>query len=115
MQYALLIYGAEDELPESWEPARRDAAYAEYRELMRELRESGALLAAQRLQTTESATTLHVREGRVVTTDGPFAETREALGGFFLVQCDDLDAALRIAARIPSARWGRIEVRPVRG
>jgi hypothetical protein len=78
------------------------------------LRESGQLLAAEPLHPVETATTVRVRNGRVLVTDGPFAETKEALAGFYLVEARDLNEAITIAAKIPPAREGSIEVRPVR-
>jgi hypothetical protein len=78
------------------------------------LRESGALLAAEALQPVETATTVRVRGGKPVFTDGPFAETKEQLAGFYLLEADNLDQALQMAAKIPPAREGSIEVRPVR-
>ena len=78
------------------------------------LRESGVLMAAEALQSTESATTVRVRGGRATITDGPFAETKEQLAGFYLIDAANLDAALEIAAKIPPAREGSVEVRPVR-
>ena len=115
MQYALLIYDDESNPPEQWDAATRQAFFAEFNALTSEMRTQGILLASQRLAATDAATTVQVRDGRALVTDGPFAETKEALGGFYLVECVDLDAALAWARRIPSARKGRIEVRPVFG
>lgn len=113
MQYALLIYDDESNPPESWDEATRKAFFADFMALSAEMRAQGILLASQRLATTDSATTVHVRNDRTMVTDGPFAETKEALGGFYLIECPDLDAALAWARRVPSARTGRVEVRPV--
>jgi hypothetical protein len=93
----------------------KPALFAEYDQLMEELRAAGTLLGGNRLQSIATATTVRVRDGKVQLTDGPFAETREQLGGFFLVEAGNLDEATRIAARIPGARHGSIEVRPVHG
>ena len=112
MQYLLLIYGAEG----AWESRSEDerqAMYQEYSALSTDLREQGKLISANELQPTETATTVSVRDGETVVTDGPFAETKEALGGYYLIEADSLDEALEWAARIPSARDGSIEVRPV--
>ena len=112
MQYLLLIYGAEG----AWESRSEDerqAMYQEYSALSNDLREQGKLISANELQPTETATTIGVRDGETVVTDGPFAETKEALGGYYLIEADSLDEALEWAARIPSARDGSIEVRPV--
>ena len=78
------------------------------------LRESGLLIAAEALQATETATTVRVRNGRVSVTDGPFAETKEQLAGFYLIEARDLNDAIQVASKIPPARKGSIEVRPVR-
>ena len=115
MQYALLIYNDEANAPERWDAARREALFAEYAKMRADMVAQGVFLAAQRLAPTDAATTVHVRNGEALVTDGPFAETKEALGGFYLIECADLDAALAWARRIPSARQGRIEVRPVFG
>jgi hypothetical protein len=78
-----------------------------------ELRQKGQLIAVQRLQSVDTATTVRVRNGKLSTTDGPFAETKEQLGGFFLIEARDLNEALQIASRLPGARLGCIEVRPI--
>ncbi len=109
MQYLLLIYANEAEPP----PADPDAFLAEYGTFTQGLIQSGAFKAADRLRPTATATTVRVRDGKTLITDGPFAETREQLGGYYLVEAKDLDEANAIAARIPSARQGSIEVRPV--
>ena len=112
MQYMLLIYGSEG----SWESRseeERGAIYEEYFALSRDLREQGKLVSSNELQPTSTATTVTVRDGDAVVTDGPFAETKETLGGYYLIEADSLDEALQWAARIPSAREGKIEVRPV--
>ena len=85
----------------------------EYGKLTEDLKKSGQLRAGDALQPTTTATTVRVRDGKRLTTDGPFAETKEQLGGYYLVEAKDLDEAIAIAARIPGARHGSIEVRPV--
>lgn len=109
MRYMLLIYGDETALSD----AERNACYLESTELAHALEKEGHFLATAPLHPTMAATSVQVREGRRVMTDGPFAETREQLGGYFLIEAADLDKALAIAARIPGARWGTVEVRPV--
>ena len=115
MQYALLIYDDEANAPEKWDAAKREALFAEYARMRADMVAQDVLRGAQRLAPTDAATTVQVRNGQTLVTDGPFAETKEALGGFFLIECADLDAALAWAQRIPSARQGRIEVRPFFG
>ena len=112
MKFMLLIYHDES----SWHgltEAERQEVYREYRELIEELQPTGTYLVGDELQPTVTAQTVRVREGKPLVTDGPFAETREQLGGFFLIEAADINEATTIAARIPSARTGSIEVRPV--
>ena len=109
MQYMLLVYLAEQALNET----EREHCYTESTELTQQLAASGHFLAAAPLHPTSTATSVRVREGKPMITDGPFAETREQLGGYFLVEAADLDEALGIASRIPGARIGTVEVRPV--
>lgn len=109
MRYMLLIYGNETALSD----AERDACYQESTHLAHALHEAGHFIATAPLHPTTTATSLQIRGGKRVVTDGPFAETREQLGGFFLIDAADLDEALAIAARIPGATWGTVEVRPV--
>src|SRR5437870_10279391 len=109
MKYMLLIYGAEQALSET----ERKDCYTESTQLAHQLHSSGQYLAANPLHQTSMATSVRVREGKRLVTDGPFAETREQLGGYFLIEAKDLDEAIGIAARIPSAKIGTIEVRPV--
>lgn len=109
MRYLLLIYGDEKRLNQS----EREACYQESTQLACDLDANGNYLAAAPLHPTSTATSVRVREGKRLVTDGPFAETREQLGGFFMVEAIDLEEAQRIAARIPAARWGTVEVRPV--
>ena len=111
MQYVLLIYGQEPT-----EAAPEDVMAAEYQgygEFTALLRARDAMLAGEALEPTATATTVRVVDGKTLTTDGPFAETKEALGGFYLVEAADLDEAIRYAAMIPGARHGSIEIRPV--
>jgi hypothetical protein len=112
MQYLLLIYRSEAELA-TMTAADRKQMSADYGTFTQSIVQSGHFKAGDGLQPTSTATTVRVREGKVLTTDGPFAETREQLGGYYLVEAKDLDAALAIAARIPGAKTGSIEVRPV--
>lgn len=109
MRYMLLIYGDERALDD----AERTQCYKDSSQLARELAEAGQYQAAAPLQPTATATSVRVRDGKRLVTDGPFAETREQLGGYFLVDARNLDEALAIAERIPMARLGTVEVRPV--
>lgn len=109
MTYMLLIYGAED----AWTDAERQACYRASTELVHELQASGKYLGASPLHPASTATCVRVRDSRRLITDGPFTEAREQLGGYFMVQARDLDEALAIAARIPAASKGTVEVRPV--
>ena len=113
MQYLLLIYQAE--LPSDARPAPEVlAAELElYNAFTRETRERGQFVAGEALDSTDTATSVRVQDGRTVVTDGPFAETKEALGGFYLLECKDLDEAIEMAAKIPAAKRGTIEVRPI--
>ena len=112
MKYMLLIYTDENFWANRPE-AERQSVYAEYRDLIAELKSKGKYLFGDQLQPSTTARSVRVREGRQITTDGPFAETREQVGGFFMIEADDLEEAKQIAGRIPSARSGAIEVRPV--
>jgi len=112
VQYLLLIHGAEEQW-ESRTDEEREAMYREYSALSNDLREQGKLLSANELQPESSATTISVRDGETIVTDGPFAETKEALGGYYLIEAESLDEAIEWAARIPGARHGSVEVRPV--
>jgi hypothetical protein len=108
MQYLLLIYADE----QVWTESERAKCYAESTDLAHELRGKGLYLGALPLQPVSTATSVQVREGRRIVKDGPFAETREQLGGFFLIDAKDLDEAIAIAGRIPGARRGTVEIRP---
>src|ERR1700733_6762177 len=112
MQYLLMIYQSEAEY-DKIDAATSKKILEEYGAFTQGIIQSGNFKAGDRLQPTTTATTVRVREGKTLTTDGPFAETREQLGGYYLVEAKDLDAALAIAARIPGAKTGSIEVRPV--
>lgn len=112
MQYLLLIYENEQgflNLPKD----KLDTVMGDYATLVDDLAKKGHFKGGHELQPTRSATTVRVRDGKRSTTDGPFAETREQLGGYFLVDAPDLDAAIGIAERIPGAKTGSIEIRPV--
>ena len=113
MQYLLMIYGPE-KLWGGYTEAEKQGIYKEYGELIGDMKEKGNYIGGHELQPTTMATTVRVRNGKKTITDGPFAETKEQLGGYFLVEAKDLDEALAIAERIPSATSGSIEVRPVR-
>ncbi len=111
MRYLLLIYGEEtDEAPPPDVAAASHAAYAQF---TADIKRSGAFQAGEALTPTSTATTVRVVDGETVATDGPFAETKEALGGFYLIEARDLDEAIAWAARIPAAAFGSIEVRPI--
>jgi hypothetical protein len=109
MKYMLLIYAEQGAVPDS----EREQCYAESTELAHQLKMKGQYLTAAPLQPVSTATSVRVRDGKRLVTDGPFAETREQLGGFFMIEARNLDEALEIAARIPVARKGTVEVRPV--
>jgi hypothetical protein len=112
MKYMLLIYHDE----QAWNAVNeteRQQIYAEFRQLRSELEARGKFVTGSQLQPVTTATAVRVRDGKELVTDGPFAETHEQLGGYFLVDAENLDEATSIAARIPSARTGTIEVRPL--
>jgi len=113
MKYLCLIYDEEKRLgarPKS----ESDAFTSEYFAFTEEIRKSGHYLGGEALQSVQTATTVRVRNGRLSTTDGPFAETKEQLGGFYLIDARDLNDAIQVASKIPSARLGSVEVRPIR-
>jgi len=112
MQYLLMIYRNEAEM-NAVSAADGQKMMKEYETFTQSIIQSGNFKAGDRLQPASTATTVRVRDGKILTTDGPFAETREQLGGYYLVEAKDLDTALGIAARIPGARVGSIEVRPI--
>lgn len=112
MKYICLAYEEESKLntltKSEWDSLRKETL-----EYVDELQKRGTLISAEPLQSVDNATTVRVRNGKLSVTDGPFAETKETLGGFFLIDADDLNEAIKIAARWPSARLGSIEVRPL--
>jgi hypothetical protein len=112
MQYMLLIYSSQ-----GGRPAMTDAEISEmmegYRSLIADLRATGKYLHSDALEQISAATTVRVRNGKTMTVDGPFAETKELLGGYFVVEARDLDDAISIAARIPTAKTGSVEIRPI--
>ena len=112
MQYLLLIHD-DEKLWASMSEEERNELFGEYKAFGDRLREAGDYVGANQLQPTSTATTVHVRDGETVITDGPYAETKEQLGGYYLIEVDSLDDALEWAARIPSSRISSIEVRPV--
>ena len=109
MKYMLLIYGDEQALSET----ERKDCYVESTQLAHDIKSSGHYLSANPLHPTSMATSVRVRDGKRLVTDGPFAETREQLGGYFLIEAKNLDEAIAVAGRIPMARKGTVEVRPV--
>src|SRR5436309_7671934 len=109
MKYLLLIYMGENAMTEG----EREQCYKDSTQLAHDLAAKGQYLSANPLQPVSTATSVRLREGKRLVTDGPFAETREQLGGYFLVDAKDLDAAINIASRIPAAKFGTVEVRPV--
>lgn len=109
MKYMLLIYAEEN----AYSDTEREECYKESTALSHQLKANGQYLGASPLQPVSTATTVRVREGRSLVTDGPFAETREHLGGYFLINAKNLDEAISIAGRIPSSRHGTVEIRPV--
>lgn len=112
MKYMLMIYDDEQAWGKMTE-AERGQMMGEYMQFTEAIRASGNYQAGAQLQTTGAATAVRVREGKRLVTDGPFAETREQLGGYYLIEVKDLDEAIAIASRIPSSRSGTIEVRPL--
>ncbi len=109
MKYMLLVYLDEQALTET----ERDDCYIESAQFAQQLNSSGQYLDASPLHPIATATSVRVRDGKRLVTDGPFAETREQLGGYYLIDAGDLDEAIRIAERIPPARFGTVEIRPV--
>jgi hypothetical protein len=115
MQYLILIYDEEtaNPSPDAPDPAVMGEILGQYNGYTTMLKDSGAFIAGEALQPVTTATTLRQQDGQTITTDGPFAETKEGLGGFYLIEASDLDAALKLAAQCPGIRFGSIEVRPV--
>ena len=112
MKYMLLIYHAEGDW-NKLDEAERQQVYRDYRKLRGDLQSSGQFVTGSQLQPTTTATSIRIRSGEALVTDGPFAETHEQLGGYFLIEANDLDEAIAVAKQIPSARMGTIEVRPL--
>ena len=112
MRYALLIYASEQDWASQSEEESQ-AVNQEYMAFTKDIIDRGLMKGGEALQATATATTVRVRDGETLTTDGPFAETKDQLGGFYLVDCKDLDEAIEVAARIPDVRRGSIEVRPI--
>jgi hypothetical protein len=112
MQYLLLIYTNENQF-EAMAETERKKITGEYMELASSMRANGQYVGGNRLDLTSKATTVRVREGKKLVTDGPFAETKEQLGGYFLIEASDLVEAIRLAGNIPGARFGSVEVRPI--
>jgi hypothetical protein len=108
MRYLLLICSDETDVA-----TQDDALLARYGEFVETMQKRGVLQGGERLRPTDTATSVQVRDGKVLTTDGPFAETKEQIGGYFVVECRDLDEAIEVAAQLPSAGLGTIEVRPI--
>lgn len=112
MRYLLLIYTREQDEVETT-PAEQEAVMDAYFAFTREVREAGVILGGEALQPTATATTVRVREGITLTADGPFAETKEQLGGYYMLECPNLDEAIEWAAKIPGASRGSVEIRPL--
>jgi hypothetical protein len=112
MRYLLLIAGDESQMQRAT-PEQGEAMTNEYAAFGKTMAERGVLQGGERLRFTSDATTVRVRNGEVLATDGPFAETKEQLAGYYVVECKDLDEAIEVAAKIPGARTGSIEVRPI--
>jgi hypothetical protein len=110
MRYLLLIYTKERA---EVVPAEQEAVMEAYFAFSREARQAGVMLTGEALQPTTTATTVRVREGKTLTADGPFAETKEQLGGFYMLECPNLDEGIEWAAKIPGAQYGSIEIRPL--
>ncbi len=112
MKYLCLIYGCENPEQQLAKP-ELEKMYSEYFAFTEGIRKSGHYINGNPLQSISTATTVRIRDGKVSTTDGPFAETKEQLGGYYLIEARDLNEALQIAARIPGAKYGSVEVRPI--
>jgi len=112
MQYLLMIYTSEQQDAQRT-PEESEANMGAYYTFTREIQEAGVMVSGEALHPTTSATTVRVRNGQTMSTDGPFAETKEQLGGFYLLDCENLDEAIKWAAKIPGAKDGSIEIRPI--
>src|SRR5438552_10382997 len=114
MKYLCLVY-QEEKQEGNVPPGQIEQAKRDYWAFTEDIKKSGHYVGSNGLKHTDAATTVRVRNGKLSTTDGPFAETKEQLGGYFLIEANDLNDAIQVAARIPSAKWGSIEVRPIWG
>lgn len=117
MEYLMLIYADESKAPNCEDESEKeiyDTILSEYMAFTQDVQEKGVMLGANPLESVSTATTVRVRNEKIETTDGPFAETKEQLAGYYLMDCKDLDEALAYAARIPGAKYGSIEVRPIK-
>ena len=112
MQYMALIYGDQN-VWDGFSPAEKASAYEQYSAFSKEAREAGVLVGGDELASTRDATTVRVRDDETLVTDGPYAEVKEALGGYYLFECGSMDEAVDYAAKIPGAEHGAVEVRPV--
>jgi hypothetical protein len=112
MKYLCLIY-SDESARATWSEADMKAVMGEYFQFTSDIKNSGHYLGGEALQSVQTATTIRIRNGKVSTTDGPFAETKEQLGGFYFIEARDLNDAIQVASRIPTARFGSIEVRPI--
>jgi hypothetical protein len=112
MRYLLLVC-TDESAQAALSPEESSSVRAEYAAFTEDVARRGILQGGERLRPTTDATTVRVRDGEVLTSDGPFAETKEQMGGYYVVDCKDLDEAIEVAARIPGARFGSIEVRPI--
>jgi hypothetical protein len=112
MRFILLIYANEADW-ETKSPAEKEAVMRDHAALDADLQKAGKYGVCDALQSTKTATSVRIRNGKMLVTDGPFAETKEQLGGFYVINAQDLDDAIAIAQRIPPAKWGTIEVRPI--
>ena len=112
MKYLLMIY-ADEKVDQGLSPEEMGGVFGEYGRLTADLRGAGSFLGGEPLEPVATATTVRVRDGNTITTDGPFTETKEQLGGFYLIDVANLDEAIRWAARIPHAKLGSVEVRPI--
>ncbi len=112
MRYMFLIYTSESQ-EANFTAAERDDSMQAYTNFGKEAESRGLMLAGDALHPTTTATTIRVRDGKTMTTDGPFAETKEQLGGFYILNCKDINEAIEMGAKIPGAKYGSIEVRPI--
>lgn len=113
MKYMLLFYSNEENVPDMSVPENQQAAAEAWQTLLKDSKSAGVLVSSNGVAPESSTTTVRVRDGKTLTTDGPFAETHEQLGGYFLLDCENLDEAIRWAARIPDAAYGSVEIRPL--